>query len=456
MMTTPDFPVLAAIRLGSGLSPNIAPPENPDAVLADLQQCAAIAPVISTADAIALDVQYRADSKAAKALDDDNKTFREVRDKHTRIGYDGFLRRLALGVTAPVGFGERLVQFWSDHFTVRGERAPDDALALSHVEEAIRPNIAGRFTDLLKPAIAHPSMVKFLDQTNSVGPGSVAALRSKGRKIGLNENLARELIELHTLGVGGNYEQADIRELAKLLTGIMYHPNRGLYYDPKRAEPGAETVLGESYGGRTANIRDVDNVLEALAVHPDTARHISRKLARHFVADDPDPDLVEKMTVCFDDTGGDLTAVYSVMINHPALGAQFRQKARQPLDLVIATMRGLGWQDKDVMALPSARVRNLLLVPMGLMGHRWGNPLGPDGLPEEAEEWINPQRLAARIDWVMRLLPRLDGPMPDARSALDTMLQDSASAQLAWAIPRAETNAEGLGILLASSDFNRR
>lgn len=447
---------MAAIRLGSGLSPYIALPESPEAVLEDLRLTAAIPPVITTADAIALDAAFRKDNQAARKQNDGNKSVRALRAKYDPIGHEGFLRRLVHAVEAPVGFGERLVQFWSDHFTVRGGGLPNNILALSHVEDAIRPNIAGRFADLLKPAIAHPSMINFLDQSASVGPGSVTALKKKGAKLGLNENLARELIELHSLGVGGSYSQADIRELAKLLTGIVYNSRRGMYYDPKRAEPGAETVLGRSYGGRRADIRDVENMLDDLAVHPDTAKHISYKLARHFVADDPDPDLVLAMATSFDETGGDLTAVYTVMISHPDLAKQFRQKTRQPLDMMIAALRGLGWQRTQIMALTTKDVRNLLLTPMSLMGHRWGNPLGPDGLPEEAEAWINPQRLAARIDWAMRLLPRLGGPMPDARDALKTLLGETASPELVWAIPRAETNAEGLGILLASSDFNRR
>lgn len=455
-MTTPDFPLLAAIRLGSGLSPHTPLPENPEAVFEDLRLTAAIPPVITTADAIALDVEYRNNTRLRRQPDHDPEVVRLVRDKLTRVGYDGFLRRLALAAEAPVGFGERLVQFWSNHFTIRGQRPPDDALALSHVEAAIRPNIAGRFADLLKPAIAHPSMIKFLDQTNSVGPASVVAQRDKDRRAGLNENLARELIELHTLGVGGNYSQTDIRELAKLLTGIVYQPSRGLFYDPRRAEPGAETVLGQSYGGRKASILDVENMLDDLAVHPDTARHIAFKLARHFVADEPDPDLVSAMATRFEETAGDLTAVYTVLINHPALADNFRRKTRQPLDMIIATLRGLGWREADIMRFSIKEVRNLLLTPMALMGHRWGDPLGPDGLPEDAEAWINPQLLAARIDWIMRLLPRLGGPMPDARDAVKTLLATTASEKLLWAVPRAETNAEGLGILLASADFNRR
>jgi uncharacterized protein (DUF1800 family) len=175
---------------------------------------------------------------------------------------------------------ERLAFFWGDHFTARGKVSVMKRATSPYVESAIRPHVAGYFSDMLKAVIAQPVMLQYLDQKTSVGPESVAG---KKKENGLNENFARELLELHTLGVGGPYSQADVTELAELLTGLTYSQDGVFGFRGEFAQPGAETVLGQSYGGGTAALSDVHAALDDLARHPATARHLAQKMAVHFV-----------------------------------------------------------------------------------------------------------------------------------------------------------------------------
>lgn len=365
---------------------------------------------------------------------------------------------LARAVDAAAGgagadFHERLVWFWVDHFTVAARRPRDRALPAAFVDDAIRPHVAGRFADMLRAATLHPAMLIFLDQTVSVGPNSRLGQR---REAGLNENLARELLELHTLGVGSGYSQGDVRELAELLTGLAVDMQTGTIFDPRRAEPGAETVLGARYGGDPADIAHVEAILDALAADPRTARHLARKLAVHFVADDPDPALVARLESVWRDTGGDLAAVSNALAADPAAQAAPATKVRRPLELVVAGVRALGLTGADVMALRDRPLQQALLRPQSSMGQPWLSPAGPDGWPEAAEAWITPQRLAARVDWAMTVPPALLQRLPDPRDFVVTALGPRAPEAVVTAAARAEMRSEGVGLVLASPAFNRR
>ena len=225
------------------------------------------------------------------------------------------LSRVTSAVFSPHGFYERLVWFWSDHFSVSARGVRAQSIVPAFELDAIRPNIAGRFGVLLRAAIQHPALLEYFGQIHSVGPSSrIGMLRGSG----LNENLAREVLELHTLGVDADYGQDDVRQFAELLTGLSVDRATGsTVFRPWTAEPGPAVVLGRRYGLRRTTASDIDAALEDLAVHPATARHIARKLAVHFIADDPDPDLIAQMEQAYNQTGGELMAVYAALARSP-------------------------------------------------------------------------------------------------------------------------------------------
>ena len=358
---------------------------------------------------------------------------------------------IARALDAPDGFRERLVAFWADHFTVVAKTKVESMLPYALVEDAIRPHITGRFSDLLIAVTLHPAMLNYLDQSQSVGPNS---FQGKRQVKGLNENLARELMELHSLGVGAGYGQDDVRQMAELLTGVTYDPRLGTRFEPRRAEPGPETVLGVTYDG--AGMDPVRAALGDLGRKPETAAHIARKLAVHFVSDTPDAGLVAALQAAFVATDGDLTAVYTALLQHPAAGTDRAEKIRQPVDFIVASLRALGLGGADLMAMKRNVWRSKILGGMADMGQAWKRPKGPDGWPEDADAWISPQLLATRITWVMQVPAILVPKLPDPVALLQSCLADRASDALIWAVSRAENIREGVGLVLASAEFNRR
>lgn len=358
---------------------------------------------------------------------------------------------IARALNNPDGFRERLVAFWAGHFTTRSRQGLTVYLPTALTEEAIRPHLAGRFGDLLTAATLHPAMLAYLDQTSSFGPGSPRGI-AMGR--GLNENLAREVIELHSLGVGAHYTQTDVRQMAELLTGLTFDASQGMHFDARRAEPGAETVLGRGYSG--PGIGPILRVLQDLALRPETARHIAGKLARHFIADRPAPDLVAAMARAYMQTGGELVAVYDAMLAHPAAWFPVCRKVRQPYDFVIAALRALGIGGEGVLRMADRPFCHLILAPMRAMGQGYQQAGGPNGWPEDAESWITPPGLAARIAWAMTvpglLLPEMPDPVALARRALGSR----ATGTLLLTAGRAESRREGVGLVLASAEMNRR
>ncbi|WP_240643610.1 DUF1800 domain-containing protein [Paracoccus siganidrum] len=452
------YPELAAIRLGFGLSPLIPPPTDAAAVLASVASAAPDAHAVRTQDFREATIA-RAEL-VQKARDGDEAARQEAqrqRDEVVERNGHAVQRRFARAVGDPAGFGERLVQFWADHFTVRGGNPFQILLANAFIDEAIRPHLNGHFADLLFAADTHPMMLGYLDQNSSVGPRSRSARNRPDRKLGLNENLAREMIELHTLGVDGDYGQRDVRQLAKLLTGLRFNARRDEIFLPQLAEPGAETVLGKSYGGDgEADLGDIRAAMTDLALHPSTAEHLSRKLVVHFVDDDPPEDLVRRLTAAWQDSDGHLPALYAILVEAPELETHFRKKVRQPFDFIVASVRALGLTGDDVLGLELTKARNWLQYPMTGMGQRWGMPVGPDGWPEGASSWATPQGLAARIQWSLRFTPRLQPDLPQPEAFLAAALGSTASEALQWAVPKAETAREAVMIVLASADFNRR
>lgn len=444
---------LAAIRFGTGLSPGGPAPADAGTMLAEVagvDNLAAAFPIETWTTRFATIGTWGPLRRARRDDDAAAEAFRVVNRQLANGYHIDMLQTLRRAAGAKVGFRERLTWFWASHFAIADGTGLLRRSVGSFHEEAIRPHIAGSFADLLKAAVTHPAMLAYLDQTSSIGPNSVRGRRGGG----LNENLAREVLELHTLGVGGGYGQDDVRQLAELLTGLTIAKDGTQAFQRNIAEPGAETVLTRSYGGETPNRHDIVAVLDDLSVHPSTARHLSGKIARHFIADTPPADLVDAMTADWTRTDGDLTAVYATMLDHPAAWDPVLRKVRQPLDMMAAALRVTGTADRltpDRMRI----LRETLTEPVARMGQPWLRPPGPDGWPEEAGAWITPQGLAARLDWIAMLAGSLD-PAPDPRAFVDLALGPLASARTRFAADAAEDRAAGVALILSSPEFQRR
>ncbi len=380
----------------------------------------------------------------------DADAFRRAQRQMRRRGAVGAMRILARMVQNPRGFRERLFAFWIDHFTVSPKRANESYMLEAYQNEAIRPHISGRFADLLKAAITHPSMMFYLDQSASIGPNSPVGRR---RDKGLNENLAREVLELHTLGVGGPYTQEDVRQFAELLTGLGIGPE-GMRFAANRAEPGAEQVLGESYGGGRAGIDDIYAFLEDLALNPATAAHLARKLVVHFIGPEARPDLVADMAAAYLESGGELTALYRVLVEDPAAQAATFPKVRPPFEYVATVLRALDF-DADTIATAGAKDTRRLARALEAMGQPPFRPPGPDGWPEDAESWITPPQLAARISWAGQAARQFADDR-DPRALMQAVLGDTAPAFLSFAVSGAATKWEGVALLLVSPALMRR
>jgi len=453
-------PETAVIRFGTGLSPTIAPPQNVTAMLARLTGPDVMARRYPVEGFQWFEQMMRQISDLGRSRRNQPEKAREIKDKINVLRIkarqtqtDMMGAGMARSVFTEDGLRERLVRFWADHFTVRGTKGVLRYAVSSYVEDAIRPHIAGPFSEMLTAATLHPMMLFYLDQVNSVGPKSVAAVRNPSR--GTNENLAREVLELHTMGVAGAYSQQDISELAKLFAGLTYRAKTGFTYAPKMAEPGPETVLGKPYGGYIQDLFHVTDFLKDLAVHPDTARHLARKLVVHFVSDQPDADLVDHVAKAYRDSGGDLLATYRAMLLHEAAWAMPATKIKRPIDFVVSTLRGLGVEEQKFASLGWKEMRNAFVAPMGLMGQLWESPNGPDGWPEAAEAWITPQGLAARIQWAMTMPLALRPALPDPVVFAATALGARLSPALLQACENSEDAADGVGLVLISPEFQR-
>jgi len=456
---TVSFTTQAEIRFGYGRSMAVAPPENIDQMLASLR----------TRDALVWKYPIRHFNARARDLLHFAKLRKKRRKNKINIkGVDRAIKRvnkrlddvlahdlrvaILRPMVSPDGFRERLVRFWADHFTVSGKSKRLKYVASAYVDEAIRPHIAGTFGEMLRAAVTHPAMLVYLDQVTSIGPNSPLGKKTKH---GLNENLAREIMELHTLGVGAPYSQKDVREFAKLLTGLRYSLHGGFKFSEMAAEPGAETVLGHTYGGDKARLSDIYAALDALAVHPSTAKHIARKLVVHFVSDTPDEALVRRVEVAFRESNGDLMACYEALLRSPAAWAGFGLKARQPFDFVTASMRALNISPKRIAHLSRHQTRLFLHAPLMAMGQPYLQSPGPDGWPESVTDWITPQGLAARIEWSLITTNALGRTM-DPGDLVDAALGDAAGSNLFEVTSRAETRLQGMALVLASPEFNRR
>lgn len=458
-------PDLSEIRFGCGLSPRIAPPASFEAMLAGLTEPDAMAQryPIEIFDSVFENMRayqaLRSERTKAKATDKAkydalNKKMRSlVRDARRNRKVWAEQRFLRWSRTR-TGFRERIVAFWADHFTALGRMTAFRNAASAYVETAIRPNVSGRFSDLLFAVVTHPLMLNYLDQDRSVGPDSPMGVRSGGKR-GLNENLAREVLELHTLGVGGPYTQYDVRQLAEAFTGLTFTAQDGFAFKKARAEPGASTILGQSYA-ETPSLQNVREILDDLSTNDATARHIARKLAVHFVSDAPNENLVEHVAARYRATGGRLTEVYAALLEHPAAWDGPLRNVKPPLDFMSSAFRALDVSDQPMRSLPYKRFSGAIFNPLRMMGQPWRNPAGPDGWPEDDAAWITPQGVAFRLRWALTAPTRFAPELPDPPQFVDQALGRFASASVRFAAQAAETRSDGVGLVLSAPAFQRR
>ena len=357
--------------------------------------------------------------------------------------------RLSKQLAAEVGFVERLVAFWSNHFAVSAAKSGELRVAAGPFErEAIRPHALGKFAQLLRAAESHPAMILYLDNQSSIGPNAAPG-KFAGR--GLNENLAREILELHTLGVGSGYTQADVTELARILTGWSVagpeseagEPGSFLF-KPNWHEPGARKLLGKTYA--EAGVEQGRAALDDLARHPATARHIATKLARAFLADEPPPDLVAALAKTFRDSDGDLAEVASALVADDRAWNAEPTKIRTPLEFVLAAARATGFQPNDP---------GLYLQSLNLLGMPLWQPSGPNGFSDASEAWSSAEGLKARLDLSAFMGSRMRSDA-EPLATLEAALGDTASPETVKAVERAESREQALALLFMAPEFQRR
>jgi uncharacterized protein (DUF1800 family) len=367
-----------------------------------------------------------------------------------------FLARARLGATTPDGFAERWALFWANHFTVSATKLATATVIGPFETKAVRPFVFGRFADLLAAAESHPAMLLYLDQAQSVGPDSLFARRvamnpERRRTVGLNENLAREILELHTVGVNGGYTQADVTEFARAMTGISLPGPREaqiadqpVVFRPAAHEPGARTVLGVRYAqdGRA----QAEAVLRDLAARPATARHVCAKIARHFVADDPPPALAARLEAVWTRSGGDLARVAHALVTAPEAWSPRPAKFKTPYEFIISCYRAAGGAPTQLQKLAPI---------LAALGQKPFSAPSPKGWPDEAEAWAAPDAIVKRMQYAQAFAAvaadeRDPGTL--ATDALGALLTPTTAA----AVARGESRPEALALLLMSPEFQRR
>lgn len=389
-----------------------------------------------------------------------------------------FLGRTAWAATTEAGFAERWALFWSNSFTVSATKFQSAVFAGQYEREAIRPRVFGKFEDLALAAEQHPAMLLYLDQAQSIGPGSQAGQR---RNAGLNENLAREIMELHTIGADGGYTQADVTEFARALTGWSVPLGagqgqarlqnaamgagdgrrgearyarmqaalrgeagaNGFVFRPIVHEPGARTVRGKIYPEGERGQGEL--ILRDLANHPATARRLARKIAVHFVADAPPQALVDRLAAAWTGSGGDLALVARALIASPEAWAPEAAKIKTPYEFIVSTHRALGTTPQRPQPLQQALIG---------MGQQAFSAPSPEGWPDTADDWAGPDALVKRLNFAKTVgdLASASDPNAVAQGALGERL----SERTRLAVARAESRPEALTLLLMSPEFQRR
>lgn len=338
-------------------------------------------------------------------------------------------------------FIERLTMFWSNHFTVSIEKTRVVPVVNQFEGEAIRPHVNGTFADMLIAVTKHPAMLMYLDNAGSVGPNSPGGQRMEK---GLNENLGREILELHTLGVDGGYAQEDVIALAKIITGWSISPETGGFaFRERQHEPGPKNLLGKTY--TEAGVKEGEQALRDLAAHPSTARHIATKLARHFVADDPPQEAITKLAKKYMETGGNLKALNLMLIDMKECWDNPLSKVKTSYEYVLSACRLTG-----INFEPIGFVKNMASLDYQVFAAK-----SPAGYPDTAIANISPDGLVKRIEWAKIFCDRLPArwkPIDLAYEAFGPVLREETK----FIINGAASGSDGFAFVLSSPEFQRR
>ncbi|SCB47115.1 Uncharacterized conserved protein, DUF1800 family [Bradyrhizobium shewense] len=352
--------------------------------------------------------------------------------------------RTEAALAADIGFAERLVWFWSNHFCISANRI--QSMSGAYEREAVRANALGRFVDLLLAVEGHPAMLFYLDNLGSMGANSTAGIN---RSSGLNENFAREIMELHTLGVRAGYTQNDVISFANVLTGWTLvppgaDPQHGgdFTFNPRLHEPGGQTVLGKRY--EQDDVEQGRAVLRDLAAHPATATHVATKLARHFVADEPPPALVEQMAKAFRDGDGNLKQVATLMVSSDEAWRAPPSKLKRPGEWVVGMVRATGITQVDPVRFTGGQE---------LLGEALWRPPAPKGYPDDEASWID--GVGRRLDVANNFAERITG-MADPQVIIEDVFASQIAPEVKQAVGRAESRQQALALLFMSADFQRR
>ncbi|MFK4650294.1 uncharacterized protein (DUF1800 family) [Bradyrhizobium japonicum] len=347
-------------------------------------------------------------------------------------------------LAADIGFAERLVWFWSNHFCISAYKI--QSMSGAYEREAIRANALGHFVDLLLAVEGHPAMLFYLDNLGSMGANSIAGIN---RSRGLNENIAREIMELHTLGVRTGYTQDDVISFANVLTGWTLvppgdNPEHGgeFTFNPRLHEPGGQTVLGKRYEQEDAEQGRA--VLRDLAAHPATATHVATKLARHFVADEPPPPLVEQMAKTFRDTEGDLKQVAITMVSSDDAWRGSPSKLKRPSEWGVGMVRATGITVVDPTRFTAGQE---------LLGEGLWRPSAPKGYPDDEASWID--GIGRRLDIANNFAERV-AATADPQGIIEDVFASQIAPEVKQAVGRAESRQQALALLFMSADFQRR
>ena len=403
-----------------------------------------------TSQGYILEKEALSDARKAEKSDEAKFMVTKPFNKRFRAWYEAEqMARFRYGVHTQAPFHERLTRFWSNHFSVSG-RTREVLSAAAHEREAIRPFILGSFKELAQSAILHPSMLIYLDNFISVGPNSIFGMIRRFRRKGLNENLAREVMELHTITPKANYTQTDVTEFARALTGWSVAKKKELeelggktYFDLKKHEPGSRKVMRKTYLPIGKN--QAPAIIRDLCEHPETAKNIAYKLARHFTSDKPSPRLVKALTKSFIKTDGDLTALYKVLIQMSESWERLPQKAKTPNEMLLSAARQLG---------PDA------VFPIGSrdvfegFGQTAFRAPTPEGWPDISQNWLGPDALMKRIEWANKVAQRNSNF--DARTFLTQALGPRITVKTLDTVNTAESNQQALILALMSPEFQRR
>jgi uncharacterized protein (DUF1800 family) len=413
----------------------------------------------TSAQALTEVLELRKQIQAARKADDAGRAAPQPPEKVGELARAIYVSEVsarfahALGCNRP--FIERLTQFWTNHFAISVDKGELPALAGSFEREAIRPNVLGHFALLLQSVERHPAMLIYLDNQNSAGPNSKAAQNSAQRnaqaKVGINENLAREILELHTLGVGGGYTQQDVTTFACVISGWSFGRLNGrlespgaFMFRPQLHEPGPKTVLGKRYLD-TGYLQGVD-VLSDLATHPSTAHFIATKLARHFIADDPPHSVVDRLARAFSESGGHLSTVYAALIDSPEAWKQPLTKFKTPADYIVSSYRGLN------LPMPEDRA---LAGLFDQLGQRTYAPGSPAGWPDRSADWDGASALLKRIEWADKIGQKI-GSKRDAEQLAADLLGKTLSETTRIALAGAASPSQAITLLLSAPEFMRR